>query len=104
MRDAQNAKLKQELEATKGELGVLREKSTLSSNSVLQAEKRNQTFQTLLNDKNAEVRSSLRPHRVVGARAAEAGAGGGGGGGQGASSPRQHEGGEGAEGVFRVCC
>ena len=88
----------------KGELGVLREKSTLSSNSVLQAEKRNQTFQALLNDRSAEVYFSLSPHSVVGARAAETGASGGGSRGQGTTPSRQHEGVEGAEGAFRVRC
>ena len=44
-----------ELEAAKSELAVLKEKSTLSASSAQQAEKRNQTYQTLLSEKNAQV-------------------------------------------------
>ena len=36
-------------------MGVLKEKSALSSSSAQQAEKRNQTYQTLLSEKNAQV-------------------------------------------------
>ena len=34
---------------------MLKEKSTLSASSAQQAEKRNQTYQTLLSEKNAQV-------------------------------------------------
>ena len=42
----------------KSELAVLKEKSTLSASSAQQAEKRNQTYQTLLSEKNAQVAAS----------------------------------------------
>lgn len=39
----------------KSELDVLKEKSALSSSNAQQAEKRNQTYQTLLSEKNTQV-------------------------------------------------
>lgn len=36
---------------------MLKEKSTLSASSAQQAEKRNQTYQTLLSEKNAQVKA-----------------------------------------------
>ena len=50
------------LEAAKSELAVLKEKSTLSASSAQQAEKRNQTYQTLLSEKNAQVATGKARH------------------------------------------
>lgn len=47
--------MKQELESVSAELKILKEKSALSSDSLGQAEKRAQSLQSLLTEKNLEV-------------------------------------------------
>ena len=51
--------MKQELENVSTELKILKEKSALSSDSLGQAEKRVQSLQSLLTEKNSEVGCGL---------------------------------------------